>query len=542
VFLWLAIVGAHGMASADTYPRQPGVDVVHYVFQLTVSDESREIDGETAVRFRVLTDGLDQIVLDLGTSVGQRGMYVSTVTENGNRLEFSHEDDRLAIKLPARAAAGDERTVSVQYRGAPRSGLRLTENMYGEWCAFSENFPNRARQWLATIDHPYDKASGEFIVTAPARYQVVANGLLVEETDLPNDQRRTHWKQSVPICTWLFALGVSRFSVAHFGTGESGDGRQIPLEAWVYPQNRQSGHERFDEPGKSALDFFTKHVGPYSYEKLSHVQAAGIGGATEHATAIFYGESGVLRDNRGTVVHEVAHQWFGNSVTEKDWDDVWLSEGFATYFTNLYFEDHNGREDFANRMRRDRTRVLASEARLPDTPVIHRNISDMSQVLNRFVYQKGGWFLHMLRGQVGDDNFWKGIRAYYAKYRNQNASTADFLAEMEAASGQELDWMFEQWLRRSGVPKLAGDWTYDTGNKQVKIKLRQAHEGEPFRLPLEIGLKDTGGSVAVQKVELAGRDGEFALPAETAPTEVVLDPNVWLLMAEPEFAKATAPN
>jgi aminopeptidase N len=113
---------------------------------------------------------------------------------------------------------------------------------------------------------------------------------------------------------------------------------------------------------------------------------------------------------------------------------------------------------------------------------------------------------------------------------------------MEAASGQKLDWMFDQWLRRGASPKLAGDWTYDSGNKQVKIKLRQAQEGEPYRLPLEIGLKDSGGSVAVQKVELAGRDGEFALPAVTAPTEVVLDPNVWLLMAEPEFAKAAAAN
>jgi aminopeptidase N len=528
-------------ADADTYPRQPGVDVLHYVFRLTISDQSNEIEGETSVHFRTVADGLGRIVLDLGTSVGTRGMYVSTVTEDGKRLECTHEDDRLSIALASSAASGDERTITVQYRGVPRSGLRLTQNMYGEWCAFSENFPNRARQWLATIDHPYDKATGEFIVTAPARYQVVANGLLVEETDLPNDLRRTHWKQSVPICTWLYALGISRFSVAHFGTAESGEGKQVPLEAWVYPQNRETGHQRFDDEGKSALEFFVKHVGPYSYEKLSHVQAAGIGGATEHATAIFYGEQGVLRDNRSVVVHEVAHQWFGNSVTEKDWDDVWLSEGFATYFTNLYFEQANGREEFVNRLRRDRTRVLGSESRRPDTPVIHRNISDMSQVLNTFVYQKAGWFLHMLRGQVGDEHFWKGIRAYYSKHRDKNASTADFLAEMEAASGQDLDWLFDQWLRRGASPKLAGDWRYDVSAQQVRLKLRQAHDGEPYRLPLEIGLKDTGGGITIQKVELAGPAGEFALPATAAPAEVVLDPNVWVLMGEPEFAK-TAPN
>ncbi|MEX2318009.1 MAG: M1 family aminopeptidase [Pirellulales bacterium] len=528
-------------ASADTYQRQPGVDAVHYVFQLKLSDDSREIDGETVFTFRSTVDGLDHLFLDLGSSVGTRGMYVSTVTENGERLEYKHEDDRVAIKLSKPMAAGEERKLSVQYRGVPRSGLRLTQNMYSEWCAFSENWPNRAHQWLATIDHPSDKATGEFIVTAPARYQVIANGLLINETDLPNDLRQTHWKQSVPIPVWLYALGVCRFSVIHYGTADGGNGRQIPLEGWVYPQNRESGHKNFDEPGRSAIEFFTQQVGPYAYEKLAHVQAAGIGGATEHATAVFYGEQGVLRENRGVVVHETAHHWFGNSVTESDWDDVWLSEGFATYFTNLYFEHRDGREGFVERMKRDRTRVIGAERRSPDTPIVHRNISDMSRVLNTFVYQKGGWFLHMLRGQIGDEAFWKGIRAYYAKYRDKNASTADFMVEMEQASGQKLDWLFAQWLTRSGLPRLAGEWGYDPAAKQVRVTLKQTQEADPFRLPLEIAIKGPDGNTSIQKVELTAREGEFKLAAESAPADVLLDPNVWVLMADPEFTKQAAP-
>jgi len=543
VLLSLVVVSA---TFADTYPRQPGVDVVHYVFNLKISDDSAQIEGDTAVRFRAVTGGLSRIVLDLGSSDGERGMTIAAVKEGDKSLEFSHESDRVAIQLPTPTAIGEERTVSVQYRGAPRSGLRLTQNLHGEWCAFSENWPNRARQWLATVDHPSDKATGEFVVTAPARYQVVANGLLMDETDLPGDLRRTHWKQSVPICTWLYAVGVARFSVGHFGTANGGAGKDIPLEGWVYPQNREIGHANFNEPGKSALEFFTQRVGPYSYDRLAHVQAAGISGATEHATAIFYGERGVLRDNRGTVVHEVAHQWFGNAVTERDWDDVWLAEGFATYFTNLYYEHHSGREDFVNRMRRDRTRVLGAEARRPDTPVIHRNINDMSQVLNTFVYQKGGWFLHILRGQVGDDAFWRGIRAYYARYRDKNASTADFLAEMELASKQELDWLFEQWLTRGSSPKLAGDWSFDASANHIKLKLRQTQEGPPYRLPMEIGVtsgpQGAEAKTSIQKIEITEREGEFTLKSETAPTTVTLDPNVWVLMAEPEFVKQAAPN
>jgi aminopeptidase N len=162
----------------------------------------------------------------------------------------------------------------------------------------------------------------------------------------------------------------------------------------------------------------------------------------------------------------------------------------------------------------------------------------MGRVLNTFVYQKGGWFLHMLRGQVGDDAFWKGIRAYYAKYRDKNASTADFQAVMEEASGQKLDWLFQQWLVRSGVPALAGEWNYDASAKQVKITLRQTQEAEAFRLPLEIAVKQEGDKLAVQKVELTGKEGTFELPSIGPPTEVVLDPNVWVLMQEPEFTKA----
>ena len=133
------------------------------------------------------------------------------------------------------------------------------------------------------------------------------------------------------------------------------------------------------------------------------MQAAGLGGGTEHASAIFYGEKGVAA-GRAPVVHEVAHQWWGNAVTEKDWDDVWLSEGFATYFTHLYTEQFEGRDAFVRGLRADIQTIVAAQKAAPDQPVIHRNLSDMSRVLNRLVYQKAGWVLHMLRGTIGTDN------------------------------------------------------------------------------------------------------------------------------------------
>src|SRR5687767_14263666 len=165
------------------------------------------------------------------------------------------------------------------------------------------------------------------------------------------------------------------------------------------------------------MSFFVTEIGPYPYEKLANIQATGFSGGTEYASAIFYGEKGV-NAGRGPVVHEIAHQWFGNSVTERDWDDVWLSEGFATYFTLLFTEHDGGRDAFVAGLQRSRGDVLKLEARFPDTPIIHRNLDDMRRVLNGLVYEKAGWVLHMLRAEVGTATFWSAIRDYYRKYRN----------------------------------------------------------------------------------------------------------------------------
>ena len=516
---------------ADTYPRQPGVDAIHYIFRLTVEDTSNRIAGETTMTFR-LAAAVPELWLDLASAKPDgKGMTVTSVTVAGSSAAFTHAKDRLRIPLPATAKPGAELTTVVTYNGIPANGLRLIPNIYGERTMFSENWPTRAREWLPMIDHPYDKATGEFIVTAPARYQVVGNGRLVEEVDVAPSVRRTHWKQSVPIASWLYALGVARFSVHHYDVV-----RGIPQQVWVFPQDREKGYDIFELRGRQAFEFFSEWIGPYSYEKLAHVQAAGINGGTEHASNIFYGEKGVA-SGRAPVVHEVAHQWFGNAITEKDWDDVWLSEGFATYFTHLFNEHFDGRDAFVRGLKDDIPIIVAAQKALPDEPVIHRNLSDMEKVLNRLVYQKGGWVLHMLRGTIGTDKFRGGIREYYRRYQNQNASTDDFRQVMEAAAGTSLSWFFDQWLKRPGMPVLRGSWRYEPAAKQVRIELAQIHGGLPYRLPLEIGLSSTNNPSRVEKVELNTETGQFTFAAADEPASVVLDPNTLMLMQVKEFAK-----
>ena len=512
-------------ARADTYPRQPGVDVRHYAFKLEISDTSTEIAGEASVDVRFTQAGVTAVALDLASAANGKGMTVRSVTSNGAPVAFTHTAGVIRMQLVPAPAAGDERRFTIAYGGSPANGLRFLKNKHGEWCVFSENWPNRAREWLPMVDHPYDKATSEFIITAPAAYQVVANGLLQSEIDRADGRRVTHWKQSVPIASWLNAVGIERFAVRYLG-----DVKGVQLSTWVAHQDDAAGQIYF-QPARRALEFFSERVGPYPYEKLANVAAAGLSGGTEHASAIFYGESGVrAAPATGLVAHEIAHQWFGNSVTEKDWDEVWLSEGFATYFTLLFTEHTAGREAFVAGLKSNRTRALAAEKSLPGIAIVHDNLADMSKVLSPLVYQKAGWVLHMLRGTIGTEPFWNGIREYYRRHRDANATGDDLRRVMEEASRQDLEWFFDQWLRRPVSPSFDGTWSYDAAAKAIRVELAQTQDGNPYRVQVQLGVVAAAGQPPrIERVEMTGQRGSFTIPVAAEPADVIFDPDTWLL-------------
>jgi len=517
---------------ADPYPRQ-FIDVEHYRFALTLVDSSDRIDGEATVRLRLLKADLSQVTLDLAdmTPARQgRGMRASVVTRGGKALVFQHDADRLVITLDGTLAAGTMIELVVRYAGIPADGLQIKPTPHGDRAYFSDNWPNKGHHWLPMIDHIADKATMEMDVTAPSHYQVISNGLRVEETDDARGTRRTVWRESVPIAPWLYALGVAHFAVQHVG-----DYNGIPIETWVFAHQRDAGFHDFAVPTKDALAFYSEWIGPYSYEKLANVQSNSVSGGMEAASAIFYSAGSVAGTRpvrwRNVVIHEIAHQWFGNAVTESDWNDVWLSEGFATYFTLLFIEHAYGRDEFVAGLRDSRRAVIDFDRKRPDYRVIHANLTDMADVTTGMTYQKGSWVLHMLRQEIGDDRFWAGIREYYALYRDRNATTADFRVAMERAAGRDLEGFFRQWLYRGGIPRIDGSWRWDAASKQVVVELQQMQAGEPLRLPIEIGIASSGGTARVERIELAARDGRFTFAADSAPTSVELDPNVRLLFA-----------
>tara|TARA_Y100000590_G_scaffold469123_1_gene654993 strand:+ start:8807 stop:10492 length:1686 start_codon:yes stop_codon:yes gene_type:complete len=542
-----SLIGILGASSVvDTYPRQWGIDALNYTFQITFRDDTDRIEGEATVDFRFIQDNVKEFTLDLisvSPELDGKGMAVSKVMSDGVPLGWTHKNDRLHVTLSKPSVRGKRRQFTVYYEGEAADGLKVGLNRHGDRTFFSVNWPNKARQWLPMIDHPYDKATSEFIITAPSHYQVVANGLLQEETDLGDGQRITHWKQSVPIASWLNAVGVARFTSRTFGFVNG-----IPLQTWVFPQDREMGIATFEVPVRNAIEFFSSHIGQYPYEKLGNVQAAGMGGGMEHASAIFYGERNVTdRPATGLVAHEIAHQWFGNSVTESDWDDVWLSEGFATYFTLLATEHYQGRDALVEGLGRARERVFSTENRMPGVTIVHDNLDDMKLVLSALQYQKGGWVLHMLRGQIGTENFWDGIRDYYAIYRDSNASSADLQKIMEEVSGQELSWFFDQWLRRAPSPEVEGFWSYDPLSGRIVIELTQTQDGDPYRLPLEVDIQvvksETQPAVSgdsqrrrsdpsppPDKIEMTSKSQSFEIAVESEPDMVTIDPNTWILM------------
>jgi aminopeptidase N len=517
--------------SVDDYPKNPHIDIERYVFDLTLNDTNDSLAGSATIVARFLADSLTSLRLDLvnaGFDSAGRGMAVSQVTSGGQVLDFIHADDVLLVTIPP-STAGQQQTLTVTYAGVPATGLVIGPNKHGDRTFFSDNWPNKARHWLPTVDHPYDKAMSEMVVTAPSHYQVVSNGLVIETTDVGDGMRRTHWRQSVPIATWLYVLGVARFAVQHVD-----DYQGKAIQTWVYPQDRVAGFHDFAVPTKDVLEFYGDQVGPFAYEKLANIQSNSVGGGMEAASAIFYGDNSVtgMRDVRwrNVIIHEVAHQWFGNAVTEYDWNDVWLSEGFATYFTLLYIEHAYGRDEFVRGLERSRDRILQFYADRPDYRIVHDNLTDMGQVTTGMTYQKGAWTLHMLRGLIGTEAFWAGIRAYYARHVNSNASTDDFRRAMEEASGTDLEWFFRQWLYQGGNLAVDGAWRYDADRGVVIVDLTPVRAPYRFTMPIDIAIHSAEGDVRMEQIQVGEEHGPFEFAIDGEPTAVVLDPNVWVLM------------
>ncbi|MCK3684786.1 M1 family metallopeptidase [Maribellus sp. YY47] len=504
--------------------RFESLDVQHYRFEISINDDNDEIIGKTTVLIHFLK-AANEIELDLNAfdPATGKGMKVKKVYSKTEGLEFSQTTQQLIIKTGKAIKAGESFELTIEYSGVPADGLIIAQNRYGDRTFFGDNWPNRAHFWLPTIDHPSDKATLEFLVNAPDHYKVVSNGYLFEEKELGNQQKLTHWKESIPLSTKVMVFGAADFAV-----GNDTIWNQIPVSSWVFRENKEKGFANY-RYGTKALEYFSELIGPYSYEKLAHVQSKTRYGGMENASCIFYNENSAISDRsqEDLFAHELAHQWFGNSATEQNWHHVWLSEGFATYLTHVYNQHFYGDEMFREGLKKDRERVIAYFHRSP-APIIDTTVTEYIKLLNANSYQKAGWFLHMLRHKLGNDVFFAGLKKYYGEYQNKTALTSDFRKVMEEVSGENLQHFFDQWLRQAGHPEIKWSW-HQENNRSVELKVAQIEQQAVFVFPLEVRVVYKDNTQEIVQVNVDKKSNSFLIPVQKKVTKLELDPEVKLL-------------
>ena len=524
--LLLSTVAA-GQGAKPTY--QPGIDVLDYDVALELPDTGAFLRGDVTLTVRRAV-GVSRLRLDLVDA-----MTVRSVEVGGRAVVTTHVGGKIDIPLDG---TSDSVRVRVAYDGMVTDGLVVRKDTKGRWTWFGDNWPDRARQWLPTVDHPSDKATVSWKVTAPIGRTIVANGALVSTRRIMAAGRpmsETRWRESRPIATYLMVIAAGpleqyeiREPDCHYGD----QGQCVRQSVYVLPEVTGWMPGPFTAAGP-IVSLFERLIGPFPYEKLAHLQSSTRFGGMENASAIFYDDklfaNHSLKD--GLIAHETAHQWFGDAVTEREWGHLWLSEGFATYFAALWTQFVRGDAAYRTEMASIRAQVLADKV-VATRPVLDTAQTEYLALLNTNSYQKGSYILYMLHQQLGDSAFFGGVRSYYATYRHGTALSDDLRRELERSSRQSLGQFFEQWLRRPGVAEPTLGWAYDPAAGTVTLRVVQDGAGGAYELALPVVVTDAAGVATRLMVSVPAEPRTtIQLPVRYAarPRSLTFDPDDRLL-------------
>lgn len=496
----------------------------NYVVSLTLNDQLSEIvTGTTRIDALVLKKTA-LIDLDFGE------LKTTSVTVDSKPASYTHRNGKLEITLAEAANPGTNIVIEVVYQGKPKDGLIMKSDKDGKPSAVGDNWPNRVHHWIPTFDHPSAKATVTFNITAPAREEVVANGRFERVETTAGGNRTWTYSTAAPIPPYCMIIAVGQFTRL-----EPGERSPVPLSYYVPHSDRQTAMKGF-APSLPSLVFFSELVAPYPYEKLAMIVGATQFGGMENSSAIVFTSTlfnpkpsaklskryGIPKGTVALIAHEIAHQWFGDSVTESTWADLWLSEGFATYFAGLFVQKHEGEEAFQEYMKAQAESVFAYE-KTSRTPIFDTETTDLFKLLNANNYQKGAWVLHMLRMSLGDDVFFRGIRDYYHAHKDATASTEDLRAALEKASGKNLKDFFQRWVYGVGHPKYEVSADYVERQAEIKVVLRQTQPGDAFPDPVLIRvITDDGGGPYELLIKPDGKETVRAVKLTNALTRKLL--------------------
>ncbi len=501
----------------------------NYNVSLTFDDKLTEItSARTEITILSLKDSLSQIDLDFGE------LPVDAVTVDNQSAQYTRSAGLINIKLSQRVRRGASLVVAVSYHGKPKDGLILTADKAGQPSAVGDNWPDRLHHWIPCLDHPSAKATITFSITAPARDLVVANGKLDRVENSSSTTRTWAYSEAVPIPPYCMIVAVGDFAHVEPPT-------ETILLAYYVPQPDRAYAMQGFAPANPSLKFFSQTVAPYPYEKLALIIGATRFGGMENSSAIVFAStlfdprpqeplSNVFKIREGlrdVVAHEIAHQWFGDSVTESTWSDLWLSEGFATYFAGLFIQHYEGEPAFQRYLKQEADTFFNYEKNTR-TPIHDTDTEDLFKLLNANNYQKGAWVLHMLRSELGEAQFFRGIRIYYDAHQNSTATSEDLRAAFEKASGRDLKDFFARWIYGAGHPSYELSWVWNSKTNKVRLRLKQLQPEPAFPNAVPIDIMTANGKRRLVLKPISKQTvAETKLDA--APTSINIDPNNTIL-------------
>jgi aminopeptidase N len=513
---------------------------VHYDVELNFDEQ---LSGFTAARTRisvaVLSPTLNTIDLDFGD------LPIDSVLVSDKPAQFQRTAETLNVMLAPAAKRGDKLAITVNYHGHPKDGLVFARDRDGNPSATGDNWPNRVHYWIPSLDHPSAKATVSFTISAPQRYEVTANGKFIT---LTGNAVTSHWKyeEAKAIPPYCMVVAVNQGAIINT------EYQPVPLSYNVPQKDRDYAPKGFS-PAGPAISFFSQTIAPYPYEKLALIIGATRFGGMENSSAIVF--TNTLFDQRpdefsapagnstqisrrfgiptrieSVVAHEIAHQWFGDSVTESTWADLWLSEGFATYFAGLFIENQDGEAAFREYMEDAARRYFNFEKQAASFPIHDTETKDLMGLLNPNNYEKGAWVLHMLRSRLGDDAFFKGLRAYYNAHKEANATTEDLRAALEKSSGKDLKQFFQRWVYGDGDPRYELSWgsMERASVTNVTIRLIQLQAGDAFLDPVPVEFTVSGKNVR-RTIVPTGKSTQTTVQLPGNPSAVTIDPDGTLL-------------
>jgi aminopeptidase N len=519
-------IAASQLRADEPYARSRDYDLQHSKIALRFDLDQKKVFGEVTHSLSILRDGSAKIVFD---SVG---LTIQSVTLNKAVAKFETSAEKLIIPLPAAAKAGDRFDVAIRYEGKPSKGMYfiLPDKDYPDrpkqiW---TQGESEDTRYYLPTYDYPNDRLTTETILTVPASWITVSNGKLMSVGDSGKGLKTWYWNESVPSSTYLITIVAGEFDEV------KDTWRGVPVTYYA-PKGRGGRLPINYGRTPAMMELFSKKFGiDYPWEKYAQVMVDDfVAGGMENSSATTNTSSSLVHPKLAPeyftgqddlISHELGHQWFGDLVTCKDWGDIWLNEGFATFLEAVWTEAHYGK-DQADYERWNGSRDWFENSNLWNKPIVRHDFDDSSE-FDGNAYNKAGWVLYMLRHQIGEEAFYRGLKRYLEVNRGKNVVTADLAKAVEEATHTNVDQFFSQWLYGAGGPKFDLSYAYDGEKHQVALTVKQTQKVEGrvglFRVPVEVEITTASGP-KLYNVTVSKDKQTFSMPAESAPLMVLFD-------------------